>query len=523
MRANPAALFLLCAALTGCRSTGHAPVLPARLVIADQREPISLNTILLEGPSAATLDPLIYSYLLEYDEHGNLVPDLALEVPTKKNGGISADGLTIVYHLRPNARWQDGAPITARDVAFTFRAIMNPENNVFSRYGYDRVRDVSSVDIHTVRVRLRVPYSPITSNFFAPDQNYGILPEHVLGRYSNLNQVPFDSKPIGSGPYRVIEWDRGDRLTLDRNPFYFRGRPSIGSITLKFVANSNTILNQMRTREVNAYFFADPEHLEEYRSIAGAAVVRAPFAGFGVLIFNTANGATSDPRVRRALVQALNLPELVRNATRNTQAFNDANRGLFSWAFDPAATPQPYDAAAAKRALREHHVRSLTLIYESGIAASASVAVQLQRQLQDAGIDLALRAYTPQMFRAPGATGGPLFGGKFQLAFVELYNTVDPNTEWVLSCSQVPPNGFNTSHFCDAPTERANEGDRQTYDRAQRAHFAAIIQHRVVEQVPLLSLWADNAIYVVPSNLSGFAPSPTSPYWNVWQWRLTAR
>ena len=523
MRANPATLFLLCAALAGCRSTGHSPESPARLVIADQREPISLNTILLEGPSAATLDPLIYSYLLEYDQRGNLVPDLAEAVPTKGNGGVSADGLTIIYHLRPNAKWQDGAPLTARDVVFTFRAILNPKNNVFSRYGYDRVRDVSAVDTHTVRVRLRMPYSPITSNFFAPDQNYGILPEHALHGYSNLNQVPFNSKPIGSGPYRVVEWDRGDRLTLERNPFYFRGTPSIGSITLKFVANSNTILNQIRTREVNAYFFADPEHLEQYRSIAGAAVVRAPFAGFGVLIFNTADRTLSDPRVRRALVQALNLPELVRNATRNTQEFNDANRGLFSWAYDPAATPQPYDPAAAKHILQAQHVRSLTLIYESGIAASASVAVQLQRQLQEAGIDLALRAYTPQMFRAPAATGGPLFGGKFHLAFVELYNTVDPSTEWVLSCSQVPPNGFNTSHFCDVPTERANEDDRQTYDRAQRAHFASIIQHRLVEQVPLLSLWADNAIYVVPSNLSGFEPSPTSPYWNVWQWRLKAR
>ncbi|HZT11494.1 MAG TPA: peptide ABC transporter substrate-binding protein [Candidatus Baltobacteraceae bacterium] len=522
MRAYPAALFLLCAALGGCRSGGYIHETPQRLLIADQREPISLNSILLEGPSAATLDPLIYSYLLEYDEHGNLVPDLAVEVPTKSNGGISADGLTVKYHLRSNAKWQDGVPVTARDVAFTFHAILNPKNNVFSRYGYDRVRDVSAVDVHTVRVRLRVPYSPITSNFFAPDQNYGILPEHLLAAYPDLNQVPFNAKPIGSGPYRVVEWDRGDRLTLRRNTLYFRGTPPISSITLKFIANSNTVLNQLRTREVNAYFFADPEHLQEYRAIAGAAVVRAPFAGFGVLVFNTADRTIAEPEVRRALVQALNLTALVRNATRNTQEFDNANRGLFSWAYDSSATPQPYDARAAKLVLQAHHIRALTLIYESGIATSSSVAVQLQRQLQAAGVDVALRAYTPQMFRAPGQAGGPLFGGKFQLAFVELYNTVDPNTQWVLSCSQIPPNGFNTSHFCDAPTERANEEDLQTYDRGLRVHYASIVQHRLVSQVPLLSLWADNAIYVVPSNLSGFAPSPTSPYWNVWQWRLNS-
>ena len=519
MRRYPAMLLLLSALPAACHSAVRTQG-PARLAIADPREPPSLNTIFLEGPAAATLNPLIYSYLLEYDEHGNLVPDLATQVPTKSNGGISADGLTVTYHLRTGAKWQDGAPLTARDVAFTYRAIVNPSNNVFSRYGYDHVRDVAAVDDSTVRVRLRAPYSPIISNFFAPDQNYGVLPEHLLRTYPNLNQVPFNSKPVGSGPYSVVEWFRGDSLVLKSNRLYFRGKPAIDSIALHFIANSNTILNELRTHEIDTYLFADPEHLPEYGTVAGTSVVRAPFAAFGVLFFNTADAAVGDPAVRRAVVQALDLSTLVRNATRNTQTVADANRGLFSWGYDPSATPPPYDPADARRVLQAHGLRSLNLAYESGIATSASVAVQVQRQLQAAGLDVTLRAYTPQMFRAPAASGGPLFGGKFQLGFIEYYNTVDPNTAWVFSCSQIPPNGFNTERVCDTQIERAEDADVRTYDRAGRLHFASVIQHRLEQLMPQVALWADNAIYVVPSNLRGFRPSPTSPYWNVWQWRL---
>jgi peptide/nickel transport system substrate-binding protein len=520
LRRSAIALILTCL-LTACHSAAQQSTAGGGgLTIAEPREPRTLNTILVEGPAATTLDPLIYSYLLGYDERGNFVPDLASVVPSRRNGGVSPDGLSITYHLRTNAKWQDGAPVTARDVVFTYRAIMNRRNNVLSRYGYERVQSVTAIDPYTVRVRLRAPYSPILSNFFAPDQNYGILPEHLLRNYADLNETPFNAMPVGSGPYRVTQWARGDHLTLTRNDAYFRGRPAIATITLKFIANSNTILNQLRTREVQAYFFADPVHISEYESIPQVQVVRAPFAGFGVLIFNTSDPTMKSAAIRRAVVQALNVPVLVRDATKGTQSAKDANRGLFSWAYDPSATPPPYDVDRARTALQAAGIRSLTFIYESGIATSASVAVQIQRQLQDAGVEVTLHAYTPQMFRAPAVAGGPFFGGKFQLAFIELYNTVDPNTQWVLSCAYAPPNGFNTARFCDPVVERAEDADLKTYDANSRKRFASIVQHRLAEQSPLLALWANNPIYIVPKQLHDFRPSPTSPYANVWQWSL---
>jgi peptide/nickel transport system substrate-binding protein len=509
----------LCA-LTACHPAGSAGSGTTRLVIADPREPRSLNPLLLEGPTATTYVPLIYSYLLTIDDRGNLQPDLAVEVPSVANGGITADGRVITYHLRRNVRWQDGAPLTASDVVFTYKAIVNPDNNVFSRFGYDRVQSVTAVSPYVVRVLLREPYSPILGTFLAPNQNYGILPEHVLRGYANLNQTPLNDRPIGSGPYRLERWDRGDHITLVSNPSYFRGAPAISTITVKFVGNSNTILNQLRTHESTAYFFADPVHLGEYRSIAGLQLIRAQFAGFGDLFFNVSNPALADVQTRHAIVEALNLKEIVHNATRGTQTLNGANRGLFSWGYDPTVTPPPYDPKEAQTVLGRERRLPLTLAIESGIASSASIGVQLGQQLRQVGIDLTLRTYTPDMFRAPASAGGPVMAGTYQLAFTEIFTTADPDTQWYLGCGSIPPNGFNWSRFCDAQTERALNAGLKTYAAAARRRSASAVQRRTEGLLPFVALWSDNAIYIVPDTLRGFRPSPVSPYWNVAQWSL---
>jgi peptide/nickel transport system substrate-binding protein len=518
---SAAAAVTLCGAIAACHPVLQAgnSVPASRLVIAVPQEPPSLNTLLTEGPSSTMLDSLVYSFLLTFDSRGNLVPDLAAEVPSARNGGISADGRTITYRLRKNVVWQDGVPLTARDVVFTQHAIMSPSNNVFSRYGFERVLSIAAPDPYTVRIRLRTPFSPILTQFFGPSNNYGIVPEHVLGRYANINRVPFNGMPIGSGPYRVKDWIRGDHLTLLANPTYFRGPPKLQTIVLKFVADSGTVLNQLRTGEVDAYFFSDPTHMAEYEAIPAVHVSRAPFAAFGDLIFNLRDPTLADPRVRRAIVEALNLPQIVRNATRGTQTTADPNLALFGRTTDASIAPSPYDPAAARAFLAPRRL-SLQYAFETGKAVSASTGVQLQQQLRAAGVNLTLRPYSPELFRAQGSAGGPLLGGTFQIGFFEIFTTGDWDSSWYLSCTQVPPAGFDISRFCDPVAERAVQGVLTSYDEAEQRRLAAIVQRRVSQLVPYVSLWSQNAIYVTPTGLRGFAPSSASPYWNAWAWSL---
>ena len=148
-----------------------------------------------------------------------------------QNGGISKDGLTITYHLRHGVRWHDGAPFDSGDVKFTWQAIMNPRNNVVSRRGYDQVASVDTPDDYTVVFHMKRFFAPAIDTIFGEsDTPYRILPRASARERIPISiRSPFNSAPVGTGPYRFVRWLRGDRIVLAANPAYFRGAPKIAS------------------------------------------------------------------------------------------------------------------------------------------------------------------------------------------------------------------------------------------------------------------------------------------------------
>src|ERR1022692_1693721 len=197
----------------------------------------SLSPLTQTNTNEVILDMFIYGWFFYVDDKGRFVPDLATEVPSYANGGISRDGRTLTYHLRRGVRWQDGAPFTSHDAAFTVSAIMNPRINIFSRTGWDDIASVETPDAYTVRFRLKRAYAPALATFFVPYQHsgYPMLPAHLLERYPDLNQVAFNGAPIGTGPFKVVRWVRGDRIELEANPLYWRGPPKLKRIVVKII------------------------------------------------------------------------------------------------------------------------------------------------------------------------------------------------------------------------------------------------------------------------------------------------
>ncbi len=525
--------LLLTACASGCmREPNGSP--GTRLIVAQAQEPNSLNPLFMLGPTVRAIAPLVYSWLLTVDGDGQLRPALATSVPSTLNGGISRDGLTITYRLRPGVRWQDGVPLSAADIAFTYAAIVNPRNNVPSRFGYEAIRSVEAVGAGIVRVHLLHRYAPILSVFMAPDQNFSVLPKHLLARYRDLNSVAFNAAPIGSGPFRVVEWRHGDRLRLVRNAAYFGGMPRIAEIDLKFVSDSAATLNQLRTGEIDAAFAADPAFLNAYGHVAANRVTRVRDTSFGDLLFNTRAPEVAEAGIRRALIESIDIPRVVHNATKGAQTAEDAARGLFSWAYDPGIAPPKYDPVSAARAFtaagwrrgsdgmlhRDGRQLALELAFPSGTGVANAIAVDLQQELRDAGVALTLHSYTPTLFRAPAAAGGPLFGGKFSLAFFEPFASSDPDTNWYLGCSEIPPHGLNVQRFCDAALDRAQAAGVTSYDPAVRRRYAALVQRRVAAELPFVALYQVQAVNVYPRRLHGYRASALLPFWNVADWRL---
>ncbi len=492
-----------------------------------------MNPLYLEGSFAYEVGELGFSYLTNYDATGAIVPDVAREVPTVANRGISPDGTRITFHLRHGVRWQDGIPLTSRDVIFTFRAVMNPGNAIPSRYGYDRISSVEAPDRYTIVLTTRRPYSPIVSTFLGGDSNYPILPAHLLARYATLNRIPFNEAPIGSGPYRFGRWLHGDHVTLIANRRYFRSRPAINRIELRFVPDSSTVVNQLSTGEIDATFFADPSKMAALRQIPDHRIVVTPVPFGYSLDFNLSDPVIGDAKVRRAFALAIDRPTAVRKAFNGLYDASTGMRGLFNWAYDPSAGNIPYAPAAAAALLtsdgwvtgadgirsKAGHRLDVRLSDYTGIQAEDELATIIAAQERAIGVNVTRQRFSRQTFFS---LTGPLYSERYQVALYYFQSTWDPDVSWEFGCNQRPPNGYNTSYYCNRSVDRALAHAVSVFDRRSRLRDYSFVQRQVLKDLPYYFLCQLSEIDVIPRRLRGNQRPLLSPFNWVACWRFSS-
>jgi peptide/nickel transport system substrate-binding protein len=506
----------------------RAWTVPGTLRIATGIMPRTLNPLLSSQTSEFAIERLFDDLLVTVDEHGRFVPDLAATVPTTANGGISRDGLTIRYRLRDHVRWQDGWPFTSADVKFTFDAIMNPRNNVVSRHGYDDVERVDTPDAHTVVFHLKARFAPFVATVFGEsDGPFCLLPVHLLGKRTTINDAPYNALPIGTGPFRVVRWFRGNRIELVRNDDYFMGRPKLASIVVSFVPDENAEVVQLRTHEIDWAFQVS---VNAYRSLQAmpAGDVRSvltPFNGYEAVIFNAARGPTSDVRVRRAITWALDKRALVDRLANGAAEPATQDLPPFLWAYDRGLRPTPYDPAGAARLLAAagygpaHHL-ALEVAFDQSEAVNRSLGVQIQSVLAPLGIDVTLRGQLSSVYYASYAENGTLERGRFDLGLNRWISGIDPDDSAQFTCSNLPPRGVNPPHFCDPAMDRAQALALTTYGEPERAVAYAQIQRILEREAPQDFLWWPKMIEAVNPDLHGFAPNPVTETWNAWTWSI---
>lgn len=527
-----ALLLILTTPLNACSRTRTARISSGALIVAQIQEPRSLNPLYLDGYTAGEVDALLFSFLTTYDLRGNTIPQVVTEVPSVANGGISRDGLVYTFHLRPGIRWQDGAPLTSRDVAFTYAAIMNPKNNALSTYGYDAVAWVRTPNLRTVLVRLKYRLTPFVTYFFGGNSNYPILPAHILDRYADLNNVSFNGDPIGSGPYRLVEWARGDHMTFEAIPNYYLGSPSVRRIVVDFVPDTQTMLNELRTGEIDAVFLADVSLLPRFRMLRQYRIQTSSTTIFETLLFNTTSVLFRDAAARRAFAMAIDRRAIVGKLTHGVYNPRTGMRGLFTWAYDPSAGNVPYDPARASALLgsdgwsrgsdgilRKNGRRfAVQLLFSTGSVVSNSIAAMIAAYEQAVGIEVQLKSLAPAAMTSPS---GPLYGGRYQVALFLEMSQADPDARWILGCSQRAPHGFNFMRYCNTGVDRLFERAAATFSVAERKRDYAVVQRQLLADMPIDFLYQVVEIDVVPRQLHGYRQSMyTSPYTFVYRWRL---
>jgi peptide/nickel transport system substrate-binding protein len=537
-------MLLAVAALTaGCSKIAsesggkrHSWTEPGVLRVAVQGDVKSLNPLLNSNTTDGFIANLMFEPLLSADRKGNPVPMLSTNVPTLENGGVSRDGLTVTYHLRKSAKWNDGVPVTAGDVKWSWMAIMNPRNNIVSRHGYDYVRSIDTPNDHTAVVHLRQRFSPFVNTFFAmSDQPMPVAPEHVLSKYPDFNQVPFDAAPtVSDGPFQFKEWVRNDHITLVRNDRFFMGRPHLTRIEIKMIPDENTTINLLKTHAIDFMFQASPETYPALKSVPDLDLVFVNVNGYERVQFNNAHPILQDPRVRLAIAYAIDKRRLVDTLTygQMTEATEDIPDWL--WAFNPTVHGYPHDTGMARQQLREAGWRpgpdgimrkngealDLVMVTNNSNATRRQAALELQEMLHEAGIGVEIKYYPGDVMFAPAGMGGILQLGKFDLALNGWYAGIDPDDSSQYMCQNFPPGGYNYSRFCNRDMQDAENAALVNYARGERMAAYFQTQKILARENPEIFFWWRRQMEPISVDFRGFDPNPVVESWNAWQWSI---
>ncbi len=533
------ALLLLAActrAGNGPAGVRHSWTVPNVLRVAIQGDVKSLNPLLNSNTTDGFIANLMFEPLLSADAKGNPVPILARTVPTPENGGVSRDGLTITYHLRSNVKWTDGQQVTSADVKWSWQAIMNPSNNIVSRHGYDFVKSIDTPNARTVVVHLTQKFSPFVNTFFAmSDQPMPVAPAHVLSRYADFNQVPFDNEPnVSDGPFRFGEWSRGDHITLLRNDGFFMGRPHLSKIEIRIVPDENTTINLMKTHAIDFMFQASPQTYPALKSMSDVDLVFVNVNGYERVQINTSHPAMADPKVRLAIAYAIDKRRLVDTLTYGQMSQATEDIPDWMWAFNPTVRSYPHDPTMARQLLREAgwalgadgimHKNgaslSLVIVTNNSNATRRQAALELQAMLREAGIDVEIKYFPGEVLFAPAGMGGILQLGKFDLSVNGWYAGIDPDDSAQYMCQNVPPGGYNYSRFCNADMQAAQTAALTHYGRAERTAAYFQTQRILARDNPEIFLWWRRQMEPISVDFRGFDPNPVIESWNAWQWSI---
>jgi peptide/nickel transport system substrate-binding protein len=534
--------------LTGCTKVGtenaqtataggqrHSWTQAGVLRIAIQAGPNTMNPLLAGNTTEAMLTRLTNDVLVSVDPQGREVPMLAAEVPTLQNGGISKDGLTLTYHLRHNVLWHDGVPFTSHDVKFTWEAIMNSRNNLATRHGYDLVQSADTPDNYTIIFHMKQPFAPAVNTLFGEsDSPYTIVPAHILSKYPDINNVPYNSSPIGTGPFRLVEWARGDHLTFEPNEKYFLGAPKLKRIIAKIIPDENTTVNQLRTHEVDWQFEASPQEYAVVKTIPDLRIVLQDMNQYERIEINTRRPPLDDVRVRQALAYAIDKDKLTTDLTYGSATPADQDLPPFMWAHAANIMRYTYDIQKSRELLRQAGWTpgadgtmqkngkrlDLQITYNVSNATRRRAVVAVQAMLRTAGIATEVKPYIASLLFAPMGMGGIEANGKYDLAWDGWISGIDPDNSSMFLCSALPPNGNNFSFYCKAAMDAAQEVALRHYAiPVRKVAYEKIEQLLAIDQ-PIIPAWWPRQIQPINPDFKNFTPNAVEEAWNAYQWEI---
>ena len=383
------ALALLMVFTTACSSKTENTTTTSQdkdtFTYAINSDPSSTNPINVSDRWGLTMTNMIYSPLIRVEGDGSLVNELA------ESTELAKDGLSLTVNLKKGIKWSDGQDFTADDVVFTYETKAKKENGNFkSLWINDKPITVEKKDDHTVVFKFPEPSAAAANNIAT--ETY-IIPKHIYGKVSDFSVKDLQEKPVGTGPYKLVENKRGEYIKFEANENYYKGKPKVKNVVLRVIQSADTTKVALQKGEIDASYVLptdikdlDTNKLDVYSYSENR---------IGYLGLNTKTNELKDVKVRQAILYALNKGDM------NKAAYLDEKYYQNPYSILPPNNPYKTDDVEkytqnvdkAKELLKEAGVSNLklTLAYASNDPAQKIQATFIQQQLQAIGVNVELR------------------------------------------------------------------------------------------------------------------------------------
>lgn len=485
------------------------------IVVGYEQEPTILNQFITGGDSVGTSDSTagILESPLVIQPDFTYAPQLADGDPEI----VSEDPLTIQYRLKEGITFSDGEPLTSEDAKFTYEQIMNPDNQIVTREGWEKIERFETPDERTVRMVFSEPYASWRD--LLGGSTSVILPQHVYeGKDFN---TALNDEVVGSGPYVFGEWRKGESLTVERNEGYWGEKAALDAVTYRFITDTNSLIAALQSGEVQ---FINPSQdvglTERLEAIQGTKLETKAGANWSHMSLNVEK--LDNPKIRQAIAYGIDRRQIVEELLQGQ--VNPLQSVIVPELEDyyvPAWEQYAYDPDRARQLVEEARsegaATDITYSTSAGVKLNETLQQIIQQQLRDVGINIEITNSDPTSL-----LGQAIPNGDFEIVTFGWSTTPEPAISDLFSGNQLPPDGQNYVLYQNEEVTRLLEESDRTIEVPERARLLKQAQEQIAADVPIIPLYQAPEPYAFVENLQGPQVNPTlaGPFWNLGEWSL---
>lgn len=463
----------------------------------------------------------IYNGLLKYDKDLNLTGDLA------ESWNVSDDGLTMTFHLKKGVKWSDGSELTAHDVMATFKTITDPETLSPYSGDYKMVQSAKVVDDYTFEASYSKPFAPALSSW-----TLKILPQKRL-EAEDINDSSLKFNPLGTGPYTLTNWKRGEFVHLTARANYFEHEPYISQLLTRQIPDMDTQFLELKAGNLDSMGLKPLQ----FTRLTDTARFKKTFNkykylsnGYTYMGFNLNNNLFADKQVRQALSYAVNRQEIVDGVLYGQGLPLACPFKPGTWAYNNTIAPYPYDVQKSKQLLKnagwvdsdgngildkDGQEFEFTVVTNQGNDLRKMTAELMQQAFKEVGVKMNINVQEWSTF-----IENTINKRQFDAFILGWSLSPEPDPYDIFHSSKTGEKEFNIVGFNNEEADKMMDKARGTFDQVERKKYLDRFQEILHDEQPYLFLYAPYSLIAVHKRIQNIEEAPAGISHNFIDWYI---